>query len=138
MKINIRPREIRLFVAVSALIVFAVSTSETHGGAGAKCCGVETSTITVTFVDNYTKNISLLEVIGKPNIVVVILDTRTKNLPTIKQTMKNGQSWEQKLEGGILFAYMVYEVDFSSIFTEKPGKLIETGTFMDNTTITIE
>ncbi len=128
-------REIRFLTAVAALLIFTVATSTTGGGL--TCCGTLEPDISVTFINNHTAN----EGAGiAPNIAVAVLDTKNKDAnKTIKQPLKVGASSTHSLPGGSFYVYTVFELEYSIWDPLNPtaGKCIETGTIIDDATITI-
>ncbi len=132
---KIKAREIRLLFAVGALLIFAVAS--THPGGGLTCCGTLEPDISVTFINSHTANEGLGLV---PNIAVIILDTKTSGgQKTIKQGLKVGQSSTHSLPGGGFYIYTVFELEYSFLNPTKPDavKCIDTGTIIDDATITI-
>ena len=152
---SLKPREIRLLTAVSALAVFVISTS-TPTGMGADCCKDETAKYEVTFVNNHSENdwtdpilgISL----GAPNVVALVFDPR-KNSPNVKGLqyttvpLKVGETKTISLEKSIAYYYSVFELKYEykylaqyKLGTKKPEttKLVQTGSIIDDVTIVIE
>ncbi len=132
MQKKINAREIRLVLAVGALLVCAMAT--TTPGGGLTCCGGLEPDMTVTFVNNHTENAGegIL-----PNIVVIILDTKNEGgITTIKSTMTPGKSTSHTLPGGGFYVYTAFELDYSLIIPQA-GKCIDTGTIIADDTITI-
>lgn len=135
---KITPREIRLLTGVFTLIVLAIASTPT--GPGATCCGLPTEEINVTVVNNYNKNIGAADVlITRPNIVVVFV-TRGKGnavAGTINRPINYGDTIKEKLKGGFAYMYLAYELDWSSLATEEPGKFIGKGIILADDTLYI-
>ena len=130
---KIKARELRLMLAVGALLVFAMAT--TTPGGGLTCCGTLEPDISVTFVNDHSEN----EGLGiAPNIVVIVLDTKNKGaIKTIKSPLKVGQSSTHTLPGGGFYVYTAFELTYSLLGGVDASKCIDTGTIIADATITI-
>jgi hypothetical protein len=152
---RIKPREIRLLSAVSALALFVISTS-TPTGMGADCCKDETAKYNVTFVNNHKENDFtepfLGTSLGAPNVVALVFDPR-KNSPNVKGLqyttvpLKVGETKTISLEKSVAYYYSVFELAYEykylldyKLGTKKPAttKLVQTGSIIDDATIVIE
>ncbi len=131
---KIKAREIRLLIAVGALLIFAVATTTPDGGL--TCSDCDGPKMALTFINNHTENqgLGLL-----PNIVVLILDAKSSGgIKTIKIPLNVGQSKTESVPEGFYF-YTAFELEYS-IFDPtkpKPGKCIDTGVLIADATITI-
>jgi len=147
---KIKPKEARLLIAISTLIVLVVFTASTPTGGGFSCCGKLEPDIAVTFVNNYGANASAIDTLVSivtsdpvPNIAVAVVDPSPKDAQARKDIpLVFGQSKTETFRAGT-YIYIAVELDYKiesllpPKLTKKPGKFIDSGFFIADDTIVI-
>lgn len=126
----------RLLGAVVAVCFLFIATETPD-----LCSDCELLNIDVTFVDNFNKQDTFAIFFNLPNAVVIVINTKKKGISTQKITMKKGEQKEISLEGGNVYAYTIFELEWDlqamgNLSVLQVGQLIASGGFEQYTEAT--